>query len=445
MHCDDARRHLDAWHDGALDADLRADVDAHLAVCPDCQAAAADLARLDADLRRAFAPRRAAAAAVAARVVEQFQPVSPRRIWVRSVGVAMVAAAAGFLLAVAIFRPWERRVSPPVGPPRDVAKAPPVRSEPPIQLAVATGAVEVEAKDGWHPLATGGELAIGCGVRTPPSVRCEFRTPDGSDVRLNGGTQIVFRGPRRVQLVRGQVWSTVAPAAEPYRVESPVATVTALGTQFDLLHDDKASRVTVVDGRTRVSAGDQTREVAAGEYLDLTPGLLSQPQKQPQYQLLQATGWVTEILRLKGHNNEELSKRIDDLLAQIGQTKTGYLAEEEIRLLGDHCVLPLTRYLQSKRSQGERARRQMAARILADVAQPWSIKDLIGLLKDDDREVRSQAAAGLRRLTGRTFGLDPPAWRTAPQTACDGARASWEKWWGENAFRCPDPPGGRVD
>jgi hypothetical protein len=255
---------------------------------------------------------------------------------------------------------------------------------------------------------------------------------------------VVFRGPRQVQLVRGQVWSTVAAAAEPYRVESPVATVTALGTQFDLLHDEKLSRLTVVSGRTRVESGQAMKEVSAGEYLDLDPKLLSEPQKKPQYQLLQATGWVTEILRLKGHGNPELTRRIDDLFAQIGETKTSHLAEDEIRLLGDHCVLPLTRYLQSERSRGERIRRQTAARILADLAQPWSIKDLIGLLKDDEGEIRVQAATALRRLTGQTQELDPGRWRTASAEARQKALDRWEKWWAENQFRCPTEPPGPV-
>src|SRR5262245_1655800 len=104
MRCDDARQQLDAWHDGSLDAETRDAVDAHLASCADCQAAVGDVARLDADLRRAFAPRRDAATAVADRVLANLAPVTPRTNWTRSAMLAVAAAAAGFLLAVAIFR-----------------------------------------------------------------------------------------------------------------------------------------------------------------------------------------------------------------------------------------------------------------------------------------------------------------------------------------------------
>jgi hypothetical protein len=98
--------------------------------------------------------------------------------------------------------------------------------------------------------------------------------------------------------------------------------------------------------------------------------------------------------------------------------------------------------LQSERSRGERARRQTAARILADVAQPWSIRDLIGLLRDDDGEVRAQAAVALRRLTGQTQELDPGRWRVATPEARQKALDRWQTWWEQNQFRCPtEPPG----
>src|SRR6516164_11288717 len=113
MQCDDARRQLDAWHDGSLDAEMRDAVDAHLASCPDCQATAAEVARLDAGLRRAFAPRRDAAAAVADRVLAKLAPVPPRMSGPRSVAL-VAAAAAGFLLAVAIFRPWQKPAVQPI-------------------------------------------------------------------------------------------------------------------------------------------------------------------------------------------------------------------------------------------------------------------------------------------------------------------------------------------
>src|SRR5262245_48697652 len=138
MRCDDVRRVLDAWSDGDLNAAEQVALDAHFAECPDCRGYSADLARLDIELRRAFAPRRAAAAAVATRVVSQLPPTSPRPAWIRSVGLAIAAAAAGFLLAVAIFRPWHRLAVVPLDPKGEFVKvAPSPKESPPIQLAVS--------------------------------------------------------------------------------------------------------------------------------------------------------------------------------------------------------------------------------------------------------------------------------------------------------------------
>src|SRR5262249_49810437 len=149
-----------------------------------------------------------------------------------------------------------------------------------------------------------------------------------------------------------------------------------------------------------------------------------------------------EILVLKGRNNPELTKRVDDLFAQIGASKTSYMSEEEIRALGDHCVLPLTRFIQSERSRapGEKHRRVEAARILADLAQPWSIPDLIEMLGDDDKDVRFFAARGLERLTREARGPDPAAWRDKPRTDLEGALQEWQNWWQKNKDRYPKAP-----
>ena len=58
--------------------------------------------------------------------------------------------------------------------------------------------------------------------------RCEFHTPDGSEVRLNGDTEVRFETPRHLGLTRGQVMATVMTDPAPFEVEVARATVTAL-------------------------------------------------------------------------------------------------------------------------------------------------------------------------------------------------------------------------
>src|SRR4051794_15426952 len=65
MHCSEALNQLNARADGELHADDAAGLDAHLAECASCRAAAEGLQAIDAELRGALVPGRAAAARLA--------------------------------------------------------------------------------------------------------------------------------------------------------------------------------------------------------------------------------------------------------------------------------------------------------------------------------------------------------------------------------------------
>lgn len=439
MSCAELALLWDRWLDGDLPAAEAANVDQHLEGCAACQREADKRRQQHEELRGAFQERRASADALAFRVLHELPPrVTRRRFEWRTAGIAATAAAAGFLLAL-IVRPHQvQQVAVATRPAEPTASRP--TSPPPLELAVATGAVEVCNAGVWSAMPTGGRLEYGCQVRTPPNTRCEFRTPEGSEIRLNGGTEIVVPGPRQVVLNQGRLWSTVAPAAEPFQVKSADTTVTALGTQFDV--DLLAGTLTlmVLSGRTELQLGQEKVAVAAGQMATAKGNQLSRRDRVPQYELLQATNWVNELLFLKGHGNQELVSRIDDLFAHIGETKSDFMLEEEIRLLGDHCIVPLTRYLLSERSKGQEHKRRQAARILADLAQPWSIKDLITLLDDPDGEVRVCAAKALRRLTNQDFGVPTQAWSANQVESCSMARNQWQAWWKKNQFGCAPAP-----
>src|SRR5207247_4305178 len=142
---------------------------------------------------------------------------------------------------------------------------------------------------------------------------------------------------------------------------------------------------------------------------------------------------VHEILKLKGNDNDELTHRLSHLFAQIGELKVSTMYEKEILALGDHCVLPLTRFIQSEGSKRDRAKRVRAAEILVKIAQPWSVRDLIELLGDSDGDVRFYAAKALERLTdGLTHELLPQDWREAPADRRAELLQQWRAWWAEN-------------
>src|SRR4051812_32804704 len=113
MHCDEALPLLNARLTGELPPAEAARLDDHLAACAACRATAEAWQQQDGDLRQLFDPCRVAAATLAERVIAELRtqplPLRPRRRpLVREVLVPLLAAAAGFLVAVVLFRPWER-------------------------------------------------------------------------------------------------------------------------------------------------------------------------------------------------------------------------------------------------------------------------------------------------------------------------------------------------
>jgi hypothetical protein len=424
-----------------------------------------------AELGRAFALRRLAAAAMAERVIANLNPgatgtpkmgamkvptplgpgnVYPtvQRSWWASWGRTALAAAAGFALAILVTRPWSKAPGHPVAQnpttsqsTTRIAPVDPPAVRPVAQLALSTGAVFVcpSNSDDWRALESGGAVAAGMRVRTGPKVACEFKMADGSEVRLNADTQVTLASTRRVDVAAGRVYSSVRKAPEAFVVSAAPAgaTLTALGTAFDVSCSAKDARLTVLEGSVKVESTSGQDVVRGGEQLTVADGRVGA--KTPVENLMQATQWVDEILVLKGRDNPELAKRIDDIFAQLGHEKMWYMHAQEVRRLGDHCVVPLTRYIQSDRSKtpDDQNKRREAARIVGDVATSWAIPELINLLADDDGDVRYSAAKALQRLTGQSLGRRPEEWRDQTWMACTPSIDQWHGWWNQNKTRFP--------
>ena len=103
----------------------------------------------------------------------------------------------------------------------------------------------------------------------------------------------------------------------------------------------------------------------------------------------------------------------------------------------DHCVVPLTRYIESDLSKDKDRNRHNAARIVADVATTSSIPELINLLADRDGEVRYHAARALQRLTGNASLSRPQQWRDQSLLQCTPMIDQVHAWWDKNKSRYP--------
>jgi hypothetical protein len=437
MQCEDAINLISAEIDGELSGGERSQLDAHLAQCADCRATAEAMRLQDAQLVRAFVPRRKAAADIAVRVTSQLTRSRARRTaWLSPIA----AAAAGFLLAVLILRPWTRTATTPTPENATIASI--------GHLDIATGLVECQTPGkSWQPMQTGAAISRGSRIRTGPGVRCEFAMDDGSEIRLNENSELKLAQSRKLDLAVGQVFSVVAKGRSSFELAVAGATVTALGTRFDVQRRPERVVLAVLDGSTQLAGPGAQRVVQQGQVVSLANGQIT-ALEGPQA-LDQATRWIMDILVLKGRDNPELNARIDDLFAQIGEGKMAFLRENELKAMGDRCVVPLTRYLESPRSAGQIFKCRQAARIVGDVSQPWCIPDLIRLLQNPDGEVRASAAQALFRLTNLTQNRSTIQWREEPAESGRAAFQAWQEWWHTNRDRYPnaqatrpaEPPG----
>jgi len=434
MTCADFEPRLNALADGELAPAERGDVDAHLAGCEDCRRTLEAIRGQHLELDAAFAPERGAVAALAERVVLAQRRPSRRRFLL----AAAAAAAALVLVVVSVLR--ERQVAELQ---ERLARAETSCAAlerrlkiPAARLAVATGGVETcpTADGAWTAVAVGGGIEAGAWIRTAERAKCSFDCADGTELRLNGATEICLQKPRAVTLARGEIFTKVAHDPERYTVTTDQATIEAVGTSLNIVHQPATSTVlTVVEGRALMGGV----AVASGYLCRAVDGKVQKP--VAAYELSLLTRWVNEIVALKGRDSPELQARINQLLAQIGRTKMELLAEAEIRSLGDHAALPLTRYCQSPESLNDPRRRREAARILADIASSPSVPDFVALLGDEDPQVRVEAARGLQRLTGETLGLDEKYWAGAGTAR---GVAGWKAWLqtNEGTWSAPRPP-----
>lgn len=472
MKCEDAHLLINALVDEEIAEADRTALEEHFSTCSECQGMSEAIRLADEELMQAFVPGRDAAQKIADNVIglldagpeaasvesEVHAPRVIRRADWRSVALALVI---GFALALVIFPPrspapspdsFERLARPDVpqpGEPETLAPAIPQATAQIATLVARTGDVEFDTgSTGWSaaPLANF-QCPSASKVRTSEGACCELVTADGAVIRMNGDTEVLLRSPREVELQRGQVFcrTTGSSEIEVFSCEPSVAEQSpgkfawsAAGSGAGFLTEVSPKgegRVISAPGSSvdvRTPSGQH--QLRPGEGVRIVGGKVS-TSRDVGDSLLSAS-WIHPLLAKKGHGDPELNERVDELLARIGHSKMSMLYEREIRSLGEYCVLPLIRYVQSPISQNDPGRRASAMAIIADLAPSVLLGELLPLLQDGSPEVRYQTARVLFRLTGETQGVRPEDWRR-PLTDDNPAIELWARWWDRNRNRFP--------
>jgi ferric-dicitrate binding protein FerR (iron transport regulator) len=434
MNCSQAEEKLGAYVDGELAPRDREGVDAHLAACGECRRGMEALRAQGRELDGAFQPLRRDADLLAQKIIGAVhaEPAPPRRrraVLARATPM-IAAAAAGFLVAFLIFRAPEetpREWTPKTGPPEGQSVQQTEAALPVAWLAVATGPVEVqESLTTWASCAPQGSVAAGVQVRTGPQAKCSFRWSDESHLLLNGGTEIRLVSPRSIELRRGEVYARVTERAEPFRIRTSQATFDGNNAAWNFRYEEQKGKPAL--GNVAVLRGSVRLLPAQGENLEFTPMLVKAGKdgeleiSESPARMVLATRWIHELLRA---DDPEIAPRVLALLDEVGSAKGADPFDQEIRALGDRAAPGLLSVL---RGGKDASRRRHAARILADIAGPAVVQELLALVEDSDREVQASCLRALPRVTGQ-----------APQPA-----AAWLRWGRENPGFGLDPEALRL-
>ncbi|MGY8675629.1 MAG: FecR domain-containing protein, partial [Verrucomicrobiia bacterium] len=144
----------------------------------------------------------------------------------------------------------------PTGPGTKVVEIPRGVEAPHVEKGFATIAhvIDVEFGEGSE-LKAGQRLGEHTIFMNSGVLRLQFDS--GVEVTVQGPAKYELRGPAFTKLSSGLLTANVPPGAEGFRVDTPTAEVTDLGTSFGIrLDPDGASHVSVFEGEVEVEEPD---------------------------------------------------------------------------------------------------------------------------------------------------------------------------------------------
>ncbi len=410
MSCEFENR-IDAFVDGQLGDEQAATFARHIEECAGCAALTEQLRAFDGELRAGFRPWRTSHEGFAERTAHAAREVTPlarKRPWLAPVA----AAAIGFFGGWIAFHGSSRHL-PPADPMIAGGSAATF-----ARLSVSTGTVEIQRprESEWTPLPREGSVPAGSHIRTSDHAKGVVTFADGSEIRIDAGTEVSVASNRAVDVPRGRIFLRATAASQPFSIVTLDGRVTTLGARIDVtcLPEPTLSAsdgevtppgttVLVVDG----TAFNGPTTIPAGFECRMEDGTCHTPRRATDP--LVATSWIHELLAA-APQNPELDQRLSALLDRLARDVTDPRVEAELRAVGDQALPALARFIETNATRERSANRCRAVTILADLADVTVVCNLLSLLADSDPEVRAESSRGLRRLTGETLGFDDTYW-----------------------------------
>jgi len=489
MNCDTAQEMLAAKLAVEISDAQHQHLVHHLTGCAECRMTERQWQSDDRMLNRAFGAKKYVAQAVASSVMQQVHTevsgksdsalmnssetlpdhtpgqvsaldatvkISPRREPGKTFLTVALAVAVGFLMAAVSIQPLLPDANTIVVNESKSGRRPAAASggTPAMaQLVASTGPIRCRPSiaNDWVSIKEAQRFVCepATEIETGPNSRCEIVTVDGCILRLNTNTRLVVETGRRVRVTQGQIWCRSS-ADQPMEVvvdsgehaangdlpiyECPFGSVCMLKVTAPAL------RAQAADGQITMVTSKGSRVIDPGQSIMMTStGKITADFKSNP---LLTSSWMDALLIRKSHSDPDLKLRVESLLNKIGESNltrednsvVSLQYERQLRNLGEHCVMPLTEYVQSAESHQTPLRRRRAMALVSDMSPTWNVSRLIELVDDDDDQVKTLAAQALRRLTGESDGQLTHEWSEQP-TALDGARDTWQDWWNSNRER----------
>lgn len=186
-----------------------------------------------------------------------------------------------------------------------------------LALAILTGAMWLERPHFFQDLTADEVTARG--------ERRLVTLPDASTVLLNADSALdvdFASGERRVRLLRGTAFFSVAKTGTPFTVEAAGGAVRVLGTQFDIHTADDGAVVTLAEGSVAVKAGAGEARLVPGQQVHFAARSLGEVRTAD---IDAALAWREGRLVFYG-------ARLEDIITEIGRYRPGRIVITSRRL-----------------------------------------------------------------------------------------------------------------
>lgn len=242
MICPEYRDLMQAFLEGAIDAEQRQRLDEHARECNACREEYERIQLAETALRSSLAPWTSATQAV--RMIEAAiarRPELPSREHERPSWWSWrspAAAAAAIALAVGLLTGYGvSRLHGPAGSLETAVSMPERSPALPIRIAELKGRILVKRSEAsiWQELSIASAVRTGDVLQASPGSRLELAFEDGSNLQLAANSQLSFDrfdGGTQLELAVGTMKASLNSPHPPFVVVTPSGRLEALGTEF---------------------------------------------------------------------------------------------------------------------------------------------------------------------------------------------------------------------